>query len=182
MFKINKGTVRDLFFSNVHINVTANQGATITVGAVAATNYGTITNCTLASSNINLKNYYGAFLGGIAGTCYGGTVSNCEVVSTCSLTSSGYIGGITAYVRYAIVTNCENSAEVNYSYNTTERAIGGIAGIFEYGGTISYCTNSGTVRTSMSGGSIGQIVGIYDQYGSMIGNTHNGSIIKNANI
>lgn len=182
LFKINKGTVRDLFFSNVHINVTASQNATITVGAVAATNYGTITNCTLASSNINLKNYYNAYLGGIAGTCYGGTVSNCEVVSTCSLTSSGYIGGITAYVRYAIVTNCENSAEVNYSYNTTERAIGGIAGIFEYGGTISYCTNSGTVRTSMSGGSIGQIVGIYDQYGSMIGNTHNGSIIKNANI
>lgn len=135
---------------------------------------------TLASSNINLKNYYGAFLGGIAGTCYGGTVSNCEVVSTCSLTSSGYIGGITAYVRYAIVTNCENGAEVNYFCNTIERAVGGIAGIFEYGGT--YYTNSGTVRTSMSGGDIGQITGIYDQYGSMISNKSQGSVVYNANI
>ena len=92
-------------------------------------------------------------VGGIAGTCYNGSITNCY--SEGNISSSGIgigsVGGITGANCFSSITNCYSKGNMS-----GESLIGGIAGSC-YNGSISNCYSMGNITSS--GNEIGGIVG-----------------------
>ena len=181
LFESNYGFIQNLTISGLEIGaISAAYGSLINFGAFAGINYATISECELHNSSIILNSYYGSSLGGITGQSFsGGYISNCTVSSTCSLISSGWLGGITAYVKQSTVIGCKNQATVEYRKASNSCPVGGIAGGVQIFGKVMNCVNSGTIRTTEAGGEIGGIFGRWDQSGSIINNTQEGTIQYN---
>ena len=145
------------------------------IGSICGINYGTIRNCCFEGT-IRGKDTVGGIVGTNGGT---GFISNCTIKGHVS----GYYmtGGITG-INHGVVTYCTNYSGINddskwveeddemgtgllLSINATDDDIeffsgvdtGGIAGYSD--GTISRCTNSGTVGYDHTGYNIGGIAG-----------------------
>ena len=145
------------------------------IGSICGINYGTIRNCSFTGTISGRDT-----VGGIAGTN-----SSTGFISGCSISGhvSGYYmtGGITG-INHGVVTYCTNNSGINddsewveqddemgtgllLSISATDDDIeffsgvdtGGIAGYSD--GTISRCTNNGTVGYEHTGYNIGGIAG-----------------------
>lgn len=110
----------------------------------------------LILENIYIHNLSG-YIGGIAGSSDGGSISSCTVSGTISSGGGGYAGGIIGHTSGATTTisNCINSCDViSVGTDATAGGIAGYARIFN----ISECKNYGdiTVRgyNSVKGGGI----------------------------
>ena len=137
-------------------------GECITSGTLSGcTNSGTV----FAADTVMLK------LGGIVGSLQSdATVSNCKNTAAISVYGSK-AGGIVGELVGGTVTGCVNTANItsNGENNTDSEAqsiwcsyyIGGITGYMCDGGTVSDCTNSGSIfaRTNNVGGIIGRAYG-----------------------
>ena len=102
---------------------------------------GTVKNLTLADSSINSSRSSGdyAYVGGICGQNYKGSITNCHN-SGAVTGSSGYVGGICGDSGGSI-TSCSNSGDVSGSGFSSD--VGGICGFND--DSIENCSNSGDV-------------------------------------
>ncbi|MBP5526091.1 MAG: hypothetical protein J6Y11_10885 [Paludibacteraceae bacterium] len=136
LFGGNSGTIKNVKLKGLSIT------SVRYVGGIAANNNGTITDCSIESSNLKTVNTY---IGGIVGY-NAGKVSKC--VSYASLTGTGYtpnVGGIVGYNdNNGRVSKCVSYASLvgsgEYPY------IGGIAGYTE--DTISHCISFASISVA----------------------------------
>ena len=147
------------------------------VGAVAGSNYGTVTGC----YNIGIISGSGNSVGGVVGSNRG-TVTGCYNTGTVSGTTDvgGVVGNNTVNnggVYYnSIVTDCHNSGTVSGTNN-----VGGVAG--SGGSSTQGCYNTGTVSGTnnvggVAGDCIGEVilVGCYNS-GTVSGTTDVGGVV-----
>ena len=134
------------------------------IGAVAGSNYGTVTGC----YNTGIISGSGNSVGGVVGYNYG-TATNCYNTGTVSGTSS--VGGVVGS-NHGTVTGCYNTGTISGSND-----VGGVAG---NGGSMSNCYNTGTVSgTNSVGGVVGDnqdtVTGCYNT-GTVSGTTSVGGV------
>ena len=145
--------------SGINISGTGRQALFGTVGA------GTVKNLTLDNSTIvNTNNSLAA--GIAANISNGGTIENCHVTKSVSITGEGHVGGIVAstYINNISILGCTSAASVKT--NSSNYSVGGIIGMCGYEGassnsadvTIENCLYYGT-SVSGSGTPTGAIVG-----------------------
>ena len=119
---------------------TAYQGLFGNVGAD-----GSVRNLTV--TNVDIIGQY--YVGSIAGRSFG-TLSNCTVAASCSVSGTAYsVGGVVGCAEGTLF-KCFNGADV-----TGDSAVGGVAG--EANNTTTNCHNGGAVRAH---GSVGGVAGI----------------------
>lgn len=92
----------------------------------------------------------GGVVGGVAGQV-GVGLSNCYNEGNITA-NEGSAGGIAGAILVAKITECRNSGKI------TGKSIGGIVG-FSNSSSISQCYNTGEVRTNVTDGNVGGIVG-----------------------
>ena len=126
-------------------------------------NEGTITNLTVAGSDVTVSNEKD-FVGSIAGLNRG-TISNC--INEMNVSASGkntYAGGIAGVMDSGTISNCKNNGNISVTTTTEstdvtdkESSAGGIVAL-NYNGTVEKCTNTGSVSNT-DNGYTGGIVG-----------------------
>ena len=142
-----------------------------------------IVKCYNLSSTSN-NNGFGGIIGRME---YESNVSNCsnlgKVLKVGNMTTQGKFGGIVGFIdgENSVVTNCTNGSASNPSLgfvsdlaqnnNNTNQRIGGIAGHMN-NGTISSCTNYGTVQATSDA------KGKNEYFGGIVGNLTVGSILN----
>lgn len=152
------GEIKDLTIKNIKLTNEVN--AYYFAGALAACNYGTITNCNSQGNMNNQTQYF--YIGGITGENYG-IVKDCT--NSASITS--FVSGGIAITNYGNIINCQNKGTVNSSTSSA-----GIAVFNE--GYIFGCSNSSIVRgTSVSDG-VGGIAG--NNIKDIVGCANNGNV------
>ena len=119
-------------------------------------------------------------LAGYAGSC---VIENIKTTESCSVEGKEETGGITGRAN-GNISNCENHAIVNGSYN-----VGGIVGIcFDSGNSITSCANYGAITGTDQ--FVGGIIGYFGEgslqnsanYGNVTGDARVGNLIGYANI
>jgi len=152
------GEVRNLSMKNVNI-VDGYAKGYLRVGAIAGSNTGAITNCSVTGAVIGTtsSSVWGCYAGGIAGYNVDGTISKCYNTATVKITAyddSHYAGGICAFG--GTISNCYNTG-VASSYNS-----GGIcAGHSTQSTSVTNCYNIGSASYAIAGGSKTTITGGY---------------------
>ena len=128
------------------------------IGLFGYVSAGTVKNGTVKNANFSGYQY----VAGVVGRLAGGTVENCAVIGTstisasCTSSSSGsYVGGVVGYVgNNATVQNCYNEGTVSASGNNC----GGVVGYVNSGITLTNCYNAGTVTgKSYTAGVVGRL-------------------------
>lgn len=168
------GTIRDGTVQNLAIDVTG----TITAGAIADENYGSISNCTVtiqdggsiqATATDTSDALTSACAGGIVGT-NGGTIEHCDVTISGSITADAsstnwsfteaHAGGIAGLNEGTIESSCSvelNCGSIQATATGTEDArtnacAGGIAGNdFSNGVECGPATGTGTIKATVTG-------------------------------
>ena len=139
-FSVLKGTVRNVVFENVTVDVTSNKSH---IGIIAGENRGTIIGCTVSGS---ISTVAANRVGGIAGY-NDATISGC--INKASVSGAENVGGIVGYA-YGTVNSCTNEGAISGN-----GYVGGIAGYMN--GTVSESVNKGEVNGN--GSRVGGIVG-----------------------
>jgi urease accessory protein UreF len=108
--------------------------------------------------------YVGGFVGQLQ-TAQGTAISNCSVTGSGSVSgSSQYVGGFVGYIDFAQLTGASATVAVSSSSNSTQAAVGGLAGE-NYNGTVVASYSTGAVSDSASSaGYVGGLVGWNDSY------------------
>lgn len=152
------------------------------VGCIKA--YGSVADCSNAAT-VSATPYN---VGGIVGAAYYTETGKAMHISNCKntgvVTSAGVGAGGIVGLSAAHVTGCENSAEV-----TGTGSIGGIVGEQKSYGSVTNCTNSGTIANSGTDYGTGGIIGWLRYHGtgeasaygvsaiiSVTGNNNSGSV------
>lgn len=185
--RIEDGTVRNLKFAKVNITSSVDTKDSVTsVGAVAATSRGTVSECEVISGTISVTGY-GAKVGGLVGTCDTGTMLKCLTGESLTVSGKGTLGGIIGSGTWdALIKECLNFSTVSYMFNKENGYVGGIAGKINYRTTIRSCENHGLIK--YGGGIVlgsnvrpcmAQIVG-WNESGYLEDNNCNGSCNYNA--
>ena len=126
------------------VNVTTNNISNVG-GLFGCVSYGSIENVTI-SGNVSGD----LLVGGICGTTFFETITNCT--SNCTVTAEGknQIGGIVGTDRgYSKFTNCNNHGNV-----TGNQLVGGIVSKSDIGTQIINCKNDGTINGGNNSGGI----------------------------
>ena len=154
---------------NVNGSVTSNYASNARVGGIVGYNYGTVDNCT--------------FSGSVTG-------------SKMQFADNGAIGGIVGLNHSGTITGCINNADVS-GQGRDKLFVGGITGSNH--GTLANCTNTGTIRGTLTneganqycgeiwgsetwktnGGYVGGIAGDTEENDANTGNTNAGEVIYN---
>lgn len=160
---VDGGEVKDIIFTDVHINAPNCENAGTVAGLLV--NGGKISGVTVSGSVIANRGN-----GGIVGRLLAhGEISNCVNNATIKATSYN-IGGIVGAAYYTAegvemtISNCTNNGTVTGSSN----GVGGIVGLSS--ANVIGCTNTATVTGN--GTSIGGIVGEQQNAGSVINCTN----------
>lgn len=114
-----------------------------------------ISNCTNTSSFGGTYN-----VGGIAGSLYGGSITNCGNSGNLPATgASGCVGGIVGCTSTGQISTCYNTGEITGGSNAR---VGGIVGLSDGSPSISDCYNVGAVHGGkFNGGIAGLAIGTY---------------------
>ena len=152
------GTVRNLTVEG-SIFIDSEDG--VYAGGVVGYNTGNVSNCT-SEVAITVEAEY-AYIGGIIGS-NAGNVSNCTNKTAITATAdTAYIGGMVG-LNFGIVENCSNSGAVEGTGQAVYAYVGGIVGANSHTqsvmGSVSGCTNTGTVTASGNNATAGGVVGL----------------------
>lgn len=137
----NYGSVENCHASGVVLGV-------LEIGGIAGANHGTVLNCsftgTVRTTGDGEDSFFGGGTGGIVGTHYEGTVSNCRNNGT--VTGVDYVGGIAGEHSKGSILSCTNTGTISTKVTdmNDEDCAGGIVGWSSYG-TVENCVNSGPV-------------------------------------
>ena len=154
---------------NVNGSVTSNYASNARVGGIVGYNYGMVDKCTFS------------------GSVTGGEINN---------SNNGAIGGIVGLNQSGTITGCINNADVS-GQGRDKLFVGGITGSNH--GTLANCTNTGTIRGTLTdegadqycgeiwgseawktnGGYVGGIAGDTTANAANTGNTNAGEVIYN---
>ncbi|MCD8389563.1 MAG: hypothetical protein LUC21_05285, partial [Oscillospiraceae bacterium] len=144
------------------------------VGGIVGYAYGSseINDCK-SSGSVTASSDSGSCAGGIMGSLQGSVISGCTASGDVSgATAGGIVGNASkdgSTSSKSEVRNCKNSGNVNgTSY------AGGIAGIANYGSTVSECENSGNV--SAEGSTAGGIAGTVSRSGTVECSINTGNV------
>lgn len=146
---------------NVVIEVEISNSANI--GGIANTSKGTIENC-MVSGSVSTSSNYCSSAGIVGRAMTGNIVRGCVNTANISNTTNSFasnlgLGGIVGYT-YGRVENCYNTGSINANpEKTTNKGIGGIAGIAHASAEIVNVYNVGSVVGPAEG--TGAIIGTY---------------------
>ena len=173
---VSGGTVQNLNFTNVNINVTNSEMAGAVIGMMV--DGATVKNCTVGSdssedtSSISTSRGNGGIVGRMT---ISGTIEDCVNYAHVKATGTGgNTGGIVGAAYYdgtgmrMNIVNCHNHGTVE----SVSLGVGGIVGLSA--AFISECTNDGAVFGVGNG--IGGIVGEQQNYGSIENCTNSGTV------
>jgi len=137
---------------NLNIVATISPGANDWIGAVAAINYGTISNCSV-SGTVTGRQIVGGLVGCNEST---GVISDCYSTATCSYNGGKHYGGL-AGENHGFIKLCYARGAVVVAGGDTA---GGLVGLNYSDGSISNCYSTGAVSaSSLVGGLVGSNVG-----------------------
>ena len=140
------GVVKNLTMANVTVDIRS--GSSLTVGSIAAVNYGTISNCMVSSSSMYV-NAHDSFVGGVVGYNVGGKILYCT--STIDVDGCGNIGGIAGVNSSAGgIEYCHNYGNIvleliEESGNYYTGSAGGVVGYNNGNAEIKNCSNNGLI-------------------------------------
>lgn len=165
MFKQISGTIKNITFKNISVNVSMAQKLYFGLIAGSMHNNSTISNChitTTSSNHITVTNTdYVTVVGSIVGYCYGGNISQCS--SSINLTvrnnKSNYVGGLIGIDTSGAVSRCWTEGSINTSSSgaSSDMLVGGLIGSSNYAaavgriGTIKNCYSTITVFGDITG-------------------------------
>lgn len=169
------GAVKDLNFSKLYIYAYTNLN--IQAGAVAAYNYGTISNCFVDdSSKINITAST-SNVGGIVGLNAGGQITRCYNEGNIYATNSCNVGGIAGSNGLnGTISYSQNYGDIDMKFAYTGNA-GGIVGLNSNEASVTRCTNLGTISFS---GTVSTTGTVAPCMGLIIGRLTGGSQTKNS--
>ena len=139
---------------NIYLTSTKSVSNAYSAGVVGYANYTNLTNVH-SKVNITVKRVAGtwSYVGGIAGYCGNGTITNCS--NTGTINSWGAVGGIVGKVSASTITGCYNSGSITAQNSYAA----GIAAEFQNAScTVSACYNTGLVtgNANYTGGVVGK--------------------------
>jgi len=207
LIRTNRGTVKNLSFSDFTFDIKRDTGSDKAYGVVCGTNYGTVENCVIIDSEIKIVcngpgNSYSLYVGGIAGNNYG-TVSNCKnnAAIRVETTQGGHfvdsiwdywenksvnlaIGGLVGKNQAdAVLSDGTNNGHI-YITNTTTTAgfsysyVGGIVGMNE-GDTLSSGSTCDITLTCTGNSEVSHLGGgVGDNTGTVKNCSAQGTIIN----
>ena len=115
-------------------------GIAIVGGLFGCASYGEIKNITLQSGTVSGIQ----FVGGICGSTYSETLTNCTSYCSINIGSNKYAGGIVGTDKgYSTLANCVNRGSISGA-----DCIGGIMGTSNMSSSFSNCINYGTINCS----------------------------------
>lgn len=190
LIKNNYAHIFDLTLKNFNIDVNGDYHSGGYAGALCALNHGDIEDISVQNSTIIGLGY--STVGGIVGFHENGTIDNCSVSTSATITGTYVIGGIagstgddiedstfSGQIRY---TNRYNVTDNNGNQVVSEAMIGGIVGCLDENSTVSGCKFYGTIVVNVNlwddrtlQPRIGGIVGMLYS-GQQTNNTSSGSI------
>lgn len=143
-------TIKDLTLENVRLDVDA---ADVSIGALAGSNQGTISNCRV-SGNISVTNNEMGFVGGVVGRMESGVIQYCHSSASIQGGNSDYVGGVLGgeFLTETVIKGCSFSGSV-----TGNQYVGGIVGYCRSFEKKTACYSTGSL--SSTGGFAGGIVG-----------------------
>lgn len=163
------GTVTDIIFEEIDLNITDSECAGTAVGMVV--NGGTVSDITVLSGSLTAARGNGGIVGRM---CKEGTIENC--VNHAAVTGTGNGGNTGGIVGAAYFTEVGKEMElvgcVNYGEIKGVYGVGGIVGLCS--ANVLNCENHGSV--SGSAASVSGIVAEQQNYGSVIGCVNTGDI------
>lgn len=126
------------------------------IGTITSTNHGKITNCEVENSSISHTNY--------------GVIGNCYSTFNCTVTESGYIGGI-CNKNYGLIELCNFTGNI---FCTNNDNIGGICGINYEATLMNGVTIRGTIRNCMADGLFSSLdkESYFNQMGGIAGSNY----------
>jgi len=142
----NNGSIDDVAISGTSISIDSN-GAL--VGVVASNLWGTISNCRISASSIEVASTASVNAGGVAGSAWG-YIDDCSVDGlTLNIETAGTylevaVGGIIGHDEYGISGCAVDNTMITVIVSSGLIDVGGIAG---YGNSISHCS---VRRTSLT--------------------------------
>ncbi|MEE0510438.1 MAG: InlB B-repeat-containing protein [Peptococcaceae bacterium] len=136
--------------SNISISSIDVKGSNADAGGICGYNTGGTKECSnsgsISASGFNSSSGKNCDAGGICGYSSGENASIGSCMNSGKVTGSGSAGGVCG-TNLNSIKDCDNKGNVNGS--DANNSIGGICGVnsgsWNYGGTISNCSNSGTV-------------------------------------
>lgn len=140
----NKANIINTFVIEGKIDYNGSNSPTMG-GIVGRANDTEIQNCIYTGSiEVHLGSVNSAVIGGIAGSCEGRTLINCEAAADINATgissgSSATIGGIVGSIRDASVSSCYSGGSVSQNVELCEITAGGIVGSGNGIATVSNC-------------------------------------------
>jgi hypothetical protein len=148
----------------------ANVIGTQFIGALAGINSGTLSNC-YSTGFIDANSF--AYIGGLVGLCFNGTISNCR--STANISGTGScIGGLVGYNSGGTIVNCRSiGAVTDIDSNDFGSCAGGLVGDNVFG-TISKCYSTGSVSAASTSETA------YIAIGGLVGDSGYDSIISDS--
>lgn len=190
LIKNNYAHIFDLTLKDFNIDVNGDYHSGGYAGALCALNHGDIEDISVQNSTIIGLGY--STVGGIVGFHENGTIDNCSVSTSATITGTYVIGGIagstgddiedstfSGQIRY---TNRYNVTDNNGNQILPEAMIGGIVGCLDENSTVSGCKFYGTIVVNVNlwddrtfQPRIGGIVGMLYS-GQQTNNTSSGSI------
>ena len=163
------GTVTDIIFEEIDLNITDSECAGTAVGMVV--NGGTVSDITVLSGSLTAVRGNGGIVGRM---CKEGTIENC--VNHAAVTGTGSGGNTGGIVGAAYFTEVGKEMElvgcVNYGEIKGVYGVGGIVGLCS--ANVLNCENHGSV--SGSAACVSGIVAEQQNYGSVIGCVNTGDI------
>lgn len=169
---VDGGTVKNLKFENVNINVPSSEMAAAAVGML--TGGGTVSGIEVLSGSINAMRGNGAIVGRMTKS---GTISACTNHATISGTGAN-VGGIVGAAYYTeagstmTIDDCHNYGTVT----CTAGAVGGIVGLSA--ANVSNCTNDAAITGN--GADVAGITAEQQNAGSITNCVNRGDITNNA--
>lgn len=152
-------TIQDLTLESVRLDVGADG---VSIGALAGSNKGTISNCKV-SGNIFVTNNRAGYVGGIVGCMHSGVIQYCHSSASIQGGNSDYVGGVLGgeYATATVIKGCSFSGSI-----TSDNAVGGIAGHCLYFNYMTGCYSVGKLSNlSTTAYRTGGVVGFL-QWGS----------------
>ena len=169
---VDGGTVKDLKFENVNINVPSSEMAAAAVGML--TGGGTVSGIEVVSGSITATRGNGAIVGRMTKS---GTIEECINRAAVSGTGAN-VGGIVGAAYYTVegstmtINNCHNYGTVS----GTAGVVGGIVGLSA--ANVSNCTNEAAITGN--GADVAGIVAEQQNAGSIKGCVNKGGIINSS--
>ncbi|RQT14382.1 GLUG motif-containing protein [Burkholderia contaminans] len=179
LFAMNTGRIANLSLQNITATaLTPRFGIPVSIGALAGWNLGEISNVTAQNVNVSANGY--AYIGGLVGSNYSGTIDRARVSGTVegdrdTLAIGGLVGeNISVLWPQSPAAKISNSHANVRVVAARSNGIGGLVGFND--GVIANSSSAGSVIANGNFGNAGGLVGV-NQKGGVISGSSSSAIV-----